>query len=588
MAFIKKLFEDDTLPGLHIEPIKGSIDPKVRTGRVNDMYRAVLFKVQSSAGEPHYIFTGVWPHDEAIEHRREGSAQDQPGQRAARAADGGDRPEVQADARPRHRPAAPTSRLEGACVAGAVAAVPGVGQRRHQPRAAHRRARPRRRTWRAVPWPRPPRTSCSSSRRVPSSGRASHSSSSPPAPPSSRSERASASTPWPTWSRSEDRGRPAPRRAQDPRRQDAVCLARGRRGAARRHRGRRLRRLEESSCTPSSASTSRDPLQRRLPALRWSRHRQDRGAPAPRAFLAKRDPQARIVLTTYTRTLADAMKRDLLSSTRTSSSRQRSVSRASSSPASTRPRAPCCHRPDPAALDAAVEKVLGVGGNRANRRNTNEAAVLARSRRSPQGRRCPRSCGARRSSSRSTTPSCCPTASPRRTTTCGCAARDEASRSGAAQRARVWDVVSAYRVLSCCRKAWSTSGRSAQSQPRSSTMPPLRRQAGFADHVLVDEGQDLTAARWQFLRSLVAEGPNDLFIAEDAQQRIYGQRITLGATGSDRRPVTPAVAELPDDPPGAAVRYGRPRRCRTSRSRRRSRRLLHIPLRTQRPSSRSA
>src|SRR6478609_9461703 len=66
MAFIKKLFQDDTLPGLHIEPIQGAIDTKVRTGRVNDMYRAVLFKVQSSAGAPHYIFTGVWPHDEAI------------------------------------------------------------------------------------------------------------------------------------------------------------------------------------------------------------------------------------------------------------------------------------------------------------------------------------------------------------------------------------------------------------------------------------------------------------------------------------------------------------------------------------------
>ncbi|MGA2015031.1 MAG: DNA helicase UvrD, partial [Solirubrobacteraceae bacterium] len=65
-AFIRKLFEDDTLPGLHIEPIKSSADPKVRTGRVTDMYRAVLFKVQASGGQPHYIFTGVWPHDEAI------------------------------------------------------------------------------------------------------------------------------------------------------------------------------------------------------------------------------------------------------------------------------------------------------------------------------------------------------------------------------------------------------------------------------------------------------------------------------------------------------------------------------------------
>ena len=49
-AFIRKLFEDDTLPGLHIEPIKSSADPKVRTGRVTDMYRAVLFKVQASGG----------------------------------------------------------------------------------------------------------------------------------------------------------------------------------------------------------------------------------------------------------------------------------------------------------------------------------------------------------------------------------------------------------------------------------------------------------------------------------------------------------------------------------------------------------
>src|SRR4051794_11647469 len=65
--FIRKLFEDDTLPGLHIEPIKNSIDPKVRTGRVTQMYRAVLFRLQASGGPVHYVFTGVWPHDEAIE-----------------------------------------------------------------------------------------------------------------------------------------------------------------------------------------------------------------------------------------------------------------------------------------------------------------------------------------------------------------------------------------------------------------------------------------------------------------------------------------------------------------------------------------
>lgn len=52
-----------------------------------------------------------------------------------------------------------------------------------------------------------------------------------------------------------------------------------------------------------------------------------------------------------------------------------------------------------------------------------------------------------------------------------------------------------------------------------------------ADHVLVDEGQDFAPAQWQFVRALVAEGPDDLFIAEDSQQRIYGQRVVLSRYG---------------------------------------------------------
>jgi superfamily I DNA/RNA helicase len=52
-----------------------------------------------------------------------------------------------------------------------------------------------------------------------------------------------------------------------------------------------------------------------------------------------------------------------------------------------------------------------------------------------------------------------------------------------------------------------------------------------ADHLLVDEGQDLNLPQWQLLRALAATGPDDLFIAEDAQQRIYGQRVVLGRLG---------------------------------------------------------
>ena len=64
-AFLEKLGEDDTSPGLHIEPIAHSADDKVRTGRVDQFYRAVLFRVPSS-DEPAYVFYGIWPHDDAI------------------------------------------------------------------------------------------------------------------------------------------------------------------------------------------------------------------------------------------------------------------------------------------------------------------------------------------------------------------------------------------------------------------------------------------------------------------------------------------------------------------------------------------
>ena len=68
-AFLEKLGEDDTLPGLHIEPIQSAADPRVRTGRVDDNFRAVLFKVNGAFG-PTYGFYGIWPHDRAIKIAR--------------------------------------------------------------------------------------------------------------------------------------------------------------------------------------------------------------------------------------------------------------------------------------------------------------------------------------------------------------------------------------------------------------------------------------------------------------------------------------------------------------------------------------
>ncbi|MEV8515217.1 UvrD-helicase domain-containing protein [Dactylosporangium sp. NPDC051484] len=54
--------------------------------------------------------------------------------------------------------------------------------------------------------------------------------------------------------------------------------------------------------------------------------------------------------------------------------------------------------------------------------------------------------------------------------------------------------------------------------------PPYR-------HVVVDEGQDLHPAQWRLLRALVAPEPNDLFLLADPYQRIYDNHVSLAQLG---------------------------------------------------------
>ncbi|WP_406638714.1 UvrD-helicase domain-containing protein [Amycolatopsis sp. WGS_07] len=69
MSFLQKLGTDDTMSGLHIEPIENAADPRVRTGRVDLFWRAVMFRLDSD-GERHYVIHGIWPHDDAIAEAR--------------------------------------------------------------------------------------------------------------------------------------------------------------------------------------------------------------------------------------------------------------------------------------------------------------------------------------------------------------------------------------------------------------------------------------------------------------------------------------------------------------------------------------
>ncbi|MEY9937031.1 UvrD-helicase domain-containing protein [Streptacidiphilus sp. MAP5-3] len=54
-------------------------------------------------------------------------------------------------------------------------------------------------------------------------------------------------------------------------------------------------------------------------------------------------------------------------------------------------------------------------------------------------------------------------------------------------------------------------------------------------HIVVDEAQDLSAAHWKMLRAMVADGPDDLFIASDTHQRIYDRQVTLSTVGINIR-----------------------------------------------------
>ncbi|MFX4271937.1 UvrD-helicase domain-containing protein [Propionibacteriaceae bacterium Y1685] len=96
-------------------------------------------------------------------------------------------------------------------------------------------------------------------------------------------------------------------------------------------------------------------------------------------------------------------------------------------------------------------------------------------------------------------------------------------RLGRLQREAVWRVVTAY------RGATRVAGTVDFAEAAAIAAEHLRRTSTtLIDHLLVDEGQDLSAVQWQFLRAVTARGKNDMFIAEDAHQRIYGRRVVLG------------------------------------------------------------
>lgn len=97
-------------------------------------------------------------------------------------------------------------------------------------------------------------------------------------------------------------------------------------------------------------------------------------------------------------------------------------------------------------------------------------------------------------------------------------------------RLAVWSIVEAYLSMATSANTHTFPVLGALA----AAALDARAEAGggrLVDHVVVDEAQDFHAGHWRFLRALVAEGPNDIFISEDSHQRIYGHPLRLSHFG---------------------------------------------------------
>ena len=99
-------------------------------------------------------------------------------------------------------------------------------------------------------------------------------------------------------------------------------------------------------------------------------------------------------------------------------------------------------------------------------------------------------------------------------------------RLGPLQRAAAWRAMEDFTAELTERRLW-TFERICESAADLLAASPDKPY----DHVIVDEAQDLHPVRWRVLRQSVAQGPNDLFITGDAHQRIYDNRVTLSSVG---------------------------------------------------------
>lgn len=497
MTFLQRLSADDTTPGLHVEPISHAADPRVRTGRVDQFWRAVMFRLEGD-GECHYVVHGVWPHDDAIAVAQRVRLKVNPINGL---------PQIEETAAPSPTPApAPP----------AVADKPLLVQLgRTADDLVHRLGVPEDVALQALA----------------------------ALDEDALLELAQQHEGWLgllllDLGTSESIDKIADRLELKPPVEsadgDADLLTSLRKPAAQAQFAfiddqEELRRVIEEEDFGAWRIFLHPDQRRYVSRSTTGPFRLSGGAGTGKTVvlvhraraLARRDPHARVVLTTFTTNLADSL-RDSLALLDPRVSQPTKIGE------------PGVHVAGIDSLAASIIRAAGADIGPALQ------AVLGDTRSTPTGRAPATRWREILDSSNTSLP---PEIANetflsaeytlvvlpnrvkneeeyRRVRRPGRGvALDRAKRDG------VWELIAAYRALNRMDGTLDFAEAAAVAAQHLVATGPL------ADHVLVDEGQDLAPPHWQLLRALVAESADDLFIAEDSHQRIYGARIVLGRYG---------------------------------------------------------
>ena len=520
-VFLEKLCQDDTSPGLHIEPITNSADDKVRTGRVDQFYRAVLFRIPGG-GDPTYVFHGIWPHDDAIAIARKTRLSVNPVNGIA---------EITTVAEPS---------------GGISALVPSAAQ--GEPVAE------------PPPAPAPPEPS------VPLLAAQGHDLAElvdvlgldgalaeralAAADADSLLAVAADAVEWQGLALIDLASGHGTAEVLSRLGLDAETAATGDSEAERLVRGLRhpaaqisfawiedndeLRRVIEGGDF-AAWRVFLHPEQRKYVNRSYNGpFRLSGGAGTGKTvvllhrarFLARRDPGSRVLLTTFTTNLADQLRADVA---RLDPSLPTAAGLGEPGVATygIDALASGILRRAGAEAELAAQEVLGLGTHQLTGRTPGHAWQDAAEAAGP-------GLPASLRSQAFLEAEYAQVVLPRGITTREAYYKvRRAGRGIALDRARrsaVWNAVEAYRAQA------RAAGTIDYAEAATIAAAYLRRQGSasgqfLADHVLVDEGQDLGPAHWQLLRTLTSEHADDLFIAEDSHQRIYGQRVVLSQFG---------------------------------------------------------